>query len=87
MRGSQRTPWRKLLRNKAAVAGMAFIALCILMAIFAYFISPDSSPNANRIIVEIGGQKPGHVQQFLYMAKKRSLILFLLYPIPESLIA
>ena len=69
MRGSQRTPWRKLLRNRAAVGGMVFIALCILIAIFAYFISPDSSPNANRIIVEIGGQKPGHVQQFLKLRK------------------
>ena len=61
----QRNAWRRLKRNKVAFGGLIVIILFTLMAVFAYFISPDSSPNANRMIVEIGGRKPGFTQQFL----------------------
>lgn len=49
--------------------GLVLITLSILLAIFAYFLAPDASPNANRIILEIGGQKPGFSQQFLLLKK------------------
>ena len=67
---NQRNPWRRLKKNKAAVAGMIVITLAVFTAVFAYFISPDSSPNANRMIVEIGGRKPGFTQQFLMLPKE-----------------
>lgn len=56
---------RRLRRNKGALFGMAIILLSIFVAVFAYWISPDGSPYANRMIVEIGGQKPGFSKQFL----------------------
>ena len=62
--------WRRLLKNKTAVAGMVVILFCFVVAIFAYFISPDGSPNANRMMVEIGGRKPGFVQQFIKIPKE-----------------
>jgi ABC-type dipeptide/oligopeptide/nickel transport system permease subunit len=62
--------WRRLLKNKIAVIGMIVIAICFFIAVFAYFISPDSSPNANRMIVEIGGQKPGFTHQFYKIPKE-----------------
>jgi len=62
--------WRRLLKNKTAVAGMAVIIICFLIAVFAYFISPDNSPNANRMIVEIGGQKPGFTHKFYKIPKE-----------------
>ncbi len=65
----QRNAWRRLKRNKVAFGGLIVIILFTLMAVFAYFISPDSSPNANRMIVEIGGRKPGFTQQFLKLPK------------------
>jgi ABC-type dipeptide/oligopeptide/nickel transport system permease subunit len=40
-------------------------------AIFAYFIAPDPSPYANRIILEIGGEKPGYKQNFILVNKER----------------
>jgi ABC-type dipeptide/oligopeptide/nickel transport system permease subunit len=70
---NQRNPWRRLKKNKAAVAGMVVIVLAVFVAVFAYFISPDSSPNANRMIVEIGGRKPGFKQQFLLLPKEGSV--------------
>ena len=62
---------KRLLRNKGALFGLIVIGLSVLVAIFAYFIAPDSSPNANRIIVEIGGRPPGFKQQFLIRPKDR----------------
>lgn len=54
--------------------GLVVISLAVLIAIFAYFISPDTSPYANRIIVEIGRQKPGHEQTFLKVIKEKSVL-------------
>lgn len=51
--------WKRLRRNKGAMAGMAVILLALLAGIFAYFLSPDHTPYANRMILEISGQKPG----------------------------
>ena len=45
--------------------GLVVIALSFLVAVFAYFIAPDHTPNANQMIVEIGGEKPGFKMQFL----------------------
>ena len=53
--------------------GLIVISLSVLVAIFAYFISPDSSPFANRIILEIGRQKPGHQQTFLKLKKEKNV--------------
>ena len=52
------------------MAGMAIIIACIFIAIFAYYVSPDCSPNANRMVVEIGGQKPGFTQEFIKLPKE-----------------
>ncbi len=56
--------WKKLRRNKGAVFGLFIILLSLLTAVFSYVISPDATPDANRIIVEIAAKKPGYKQQF-----------------------
>ena len=65
--------WRRLRKNKGAVFGLVVIVLATLVAIFAYFIAPDPSPYANRIIVETGSKKPGYKQQFLLVKKEMSI--------------
>lgn len=50
---------------------MILIALTILIAVFAYYIAPDGSPFANRIILETGGERPGFTQQFLQLKKEK----------------
>lgn len=62
---------KRLLRNKGSLFGLIVISLSILTAIFAYFLAPDGSPDANRIIVEIGGRSPGFRQSFLLVKKER----------------
>jgi len=51
------------------MAGLVMIILAILVAVFGYYLSPDPSPFANRIILEIGGEKPGYTRQFLLVKK------------------
>ncbi len=53
--------------------GLVVIILFILLAIFAYYISPDTSPNANRMILEIGRLSPGHHQTFLKVKKEKNI--------------
>jgi ABC-type dipeptide/oligopeptide/nickel transport system permease subunit len=60
----------KLLRNNGALFGMVVIAISLFIAIFAYWISPDSTPDANRMVVEIGGRKPGFRQMFFLQPKE-----------------
>ncbi len=54
------------------MAGLIMIVLSLLIAIFSYLIAPDSSPFANRIILEIDGAKPGFEQSFLLIKKPQS---------------
>jgi ABC-type dipeptide/oligopeptide/nickel transport system permease subunit len=67
---SQQAAWKRLKKNKGAIAGLIIIVLAILTAIFSYFIAPDSSPYANRIILEIRKQKPGFKKTFLKVPKE-----------------
>ncbi|MCU7693351.1 ABC transporter permease [Haoranjiania flava] len=64
-KGAHNVVWHKLKRNKLAVAGLAVILLSCVLAVFAYFIAPDTSPNANRMIPEIANKKPGFSSDFL----------------------
>ena len=64
--------WRRFRKNKGGVFGLVMIAISILIALFCYFIAPDHSPYANRIILEIGGEKPGFTQSFLLVKRPHS---------------
>jgi len=61
--------FRKLKRNKPASVSLYIIAAAFLMAVFAYFIAPEHSPNANRMIPEIGSMKPGFSMQLLQVKR------------------
>lgn len=80
---SQLVIWKRLKKNKGAVAGLIIIVFSILIAVFSYFIAPDPSPYANRIILEIRKQKPGFTKTFLKLPKenfvKKGFLHHLLY--------
>jgi peptide/nickel transport system permease protein len=69
----QRAVWKRLKKNRGAVAGLIIIVFSILAAVFSYFIAPDSSPYANRIILEIRKQRPGFTKTFLKIPKDKPL--------------
>ena len=65
--------WRSLKKNKGALFGLLVIIVTFFIAVFAYFIAPDPSPYANRIILEIGGEKPGFQQTFIKVKKDKEV--------------
>jgi peptide/nickel transport system permease protein len=69
----QTDTWQRLKKNRGAVFGMIIITLSLIMAIFSYFLAPDHSPYANRMVLEIGGQKPGYRQSFLLIKKQQEV--------------
>ncbi|MBK9569977.1 MAG: ABC transporter permease [Chitinophagaceae bacterium] len=69
----QAAAWQRLKKNKGAVFGLMVIVVAALLAVFAYFIAPDPSPYANRIILEIGGEKPGFKQSFIKVKKDKDV--------------
>ncbi|MEO7294119.1 MAG: ABC transporter permease [Ginsengibacter sp.] len=65
--------WRRLKKNKGAMTGLVIIFISILTGIFAYFIANDSTPNADRQIVEIQAKKPGYKKDFIKVKKEKDI--------------
>jgi ABC-type dipeptide/oligopeptide/nickel transport system permease subunit len=70
---SSQTAWKKLRKNYSAMLGIIIISISIAIAIASYYLSPDASPNANRMILEMGGRPPGTTQLFLKLSKNTSI--------------
>lgn len=68
----RRLAWLRLKKNKGAMAGLAVILMAVLAGIFAYYISPDDTPDANEMILEISGKKPGFETKLLAVHKEVS---------------
>lgn len=64
---------KRLFQNKGAYFGWILILFSLLLAISGYFIAPDSSPNANRMIPEIGSKKPGFSINLLRIKRDRTV--------------
>jgi ABC-type dipeptide/oligopeptide/nickel transport system permease subunit len=62
---------KRLRKNKGAIFGLILIAISMLLAVFAYFIAPDNSTSANRIIPEIGSKKPGFTINLLMLKREK----------------
>ncbi len=52
------------------MASMCVIGFACLLAIFAYPLAPDNSPDANRMLVELGARPPGFSRRFLRVPKR-----------------
>jgi ABC-type dipeptide/oligopeptide/nickel transport system permease subunit len=65
--------WRRLKKNKGALAGVVVIILSFVLFLFAYVVAPDSTPYANTIIPEIGSKKPGFSIHLLQVKKERDI--------------
>lgn len=50
---------QKFKKNILGMISLGFVLVTFLIALFAYYIIPDGTPNANRQILEISTQKPG----------------------------
>ncbi len=83
--------WKRFRSNKLGMVSLGFVILWALLAIFAYVIIPDKTPNANRQILEISTKKPGFEVDMLMVSKetppnKTSFLDFLLNGRPDDCI-
>lgn len=60
----------RIRHNSLAFVSSILIGFVVLLAIFAYYIAPDSTPNANNQFLELSKLKPGTEITFLRIAKK-----------------
>jgi peptide/nickel transport system permease protein len=68
----QRIAIRKFMRNVAGVVSASFIILIGLAAIFAYHISPDPTPGANRQMLELASLAPGTSVEILRLQREKA---------------
>lgn len=64
---------RRLFKNQGAYFGLILIVLSLLLALFCYFLAPDPSPNANRMIPEIGSKRPGFTCSLLRIRRDKNI--------------
>ena len=50
---------QRLKKSKGALFGLIIIGISLFVAVFAYYLAPDSTPYGNRMIPEIANQRPG----------------------------
>ncbi len=60
-----------LRQRPVALLAVAVIAITVAVAIFAYPLSPDPSPHANRMILELGARPPGFRQMSFLVPARR----------------
>jgi len=53
--------------------GMYFIIFSVLVALFGYVITPDSSPNANNQVLELSVKPPGFTVQMLLVKENQDI--------------
>ena len=74
MDGKQQSPralaWKRFRNNKLGMVSCGFVLLWAMLALFAYLIIPDKTPNANRQILEISTKKPGFEVDMLMLPKE-----------------
>ena len=83
--------WKRFRSNKLGMVSCGFVILWALLALFAYLIIPDKTPNANRQILEISTKKPGFEVDMLMLPKenpnpKTPFFRFLLNGRPDDVI-
>ena len=83
--------WKRFRSNTLGMISLGFVVLWALMALFAYLIIPDKTPNANRQILEISTKKPGFEVDMLMVPKetqpqKTAFLDFLLNGRPDDCI-
>ncbi len=65
--------WIKFKRNKLALGGLVFLILLLLMAVSGYLITPDQTPMANTMHLQLSNKKPGRTFNFLIISTNPSV--------------
>ncbi len=63
--------YKKFVKNKVGLFSFWYVVLCGMIAVFAYVITPDKSPNANKMHLEIHTKKPLFKTEILHQVKQQ----------------
>jgi peptide/nickel transport system permease protein len=70
---SSASTWKVFLQNKLAFAGLLFIVLTSFIAVLGYLVTPDDTPQANDMLVQLSLKKPGTTFTLLRIKKQDSV--------------
>lgn len=65
--------WKRLKQNKPAILGVAIIVISVILGSLGYLITPDQTPYANDMILQIGTMPPGFNVKMLKVAKNKNI--------------
>ncbi len=65
-----RQAWKRLQKNKGAMLGLVIVVASVFVGCFGYFLAPDNSPDANRMMLALSGKSPGYKTQILKIKKQ-----------------
>lgn len=65
--------WNRFKRNKLAFGGLIFILLLMLMGMLGYLITPDQTPYANTMHLQLSNKKPFRTFDFLIISKNKNV--------------
>ena len=63
---------RQLLGRPLAAVAMVVILLSALVAVCAYVLASDNTPDSNTMVIELGARPPGFTCQLLKVPKARA---------------
>ncbi len=69
-----RLAWRRFRRNIPAMVAFGYVVVLCLVAVFAYLIIPDKSPDANTMCLPIKVKPPGFTAKMLVMQKETGVL-------------
>ncbi len=73
MQSPKALAWKRFRSNKLGMVALFFVLVWALLALFAYLVIPDKTPNANRQLLEISTKKPGFEVDMLMIPKDTPL--------------
>ena len=62
--------WKRFRNNKLGMLSCFYVVIWALLALFAYVVIPDKTPNTNRQLLEISTKKPGFEVDMLMLPKE-----------------
>lgn len=65
--------WKRFKKNKMAFGGLLFILLLAVMGVLGYLITPDQTPMANTMHLQLSNKKPGRAFGFLIVSRKNNI--------------
>ncbi len=68
--------WKRFRSNKLGMLSCFYVVTWALLALFAYLVIPDKTPNANRQLLEISTKKPGFEVDMLMLPKENPKTTF-----------